>query len=227
MKAARRSSRRPTGAIGSAPPAAPGRVPRRPRRDEERERAIDEELVRSRDDAERAAEDPLGRGTSACRGGSPSAAWTRALKRLGYESAVANRLRGVLAVRPRRQPVLAQAAAQPVHLQPAGARPPLLVRPAAARRRVVMTLPFPGDVGVAIVCHNNLDKLELTLPSLDAAGCPHAAMLIVDVASTDGTVAWLRERLSGRSRDARSIATTARARGATSASARRRSHTCS
>jgi GT2 family glycosyltransferase len=56
-----------------------------------------------------------------------------------------------------------------------------------------MTLPFPGDVGVAIVSHNNRDKLALTLPSLDAAGCPHAAILIVDVASTDGTKDWLRE----------------------------------
>jgi len=52
--------------------------------------------------------------------------------------------------------------------------------------------PFPDDVGVSIVCHNNLDKMRLTLPSLDAAGCPHSAILVVDVASTDGTLDWLR-----------------------------------
>jgi len=52
-------------------------------------------------------------------------------------------------------------------------------------------MPFPSDVGVSIVCHNNLDKLPATLASLDAAGCPHSAVMIVDVASTDDTVAWL------------------------------------
>lgn len=53
-------------------------------------------------------------------------------------------------------------------------------------------MPFPSDVGVAIVAHNNLDKLTKTLPSLDAAGCPRSSMLVVDVASTDLTVQWLR-----------------------------------
>jgi len=52
--------------------------------------------------------------------------------------------------------------------------------------------PFPPDVGVAIVCHDNRDKLTLTLASLDAAGCPRRAIQIVDVLSTDGTVEWLR-----------------------------------
>jgi GT2 family glycosyltransferase len=51
---------------------------------------------------------------------------------------------------------------------------------------------FPADVAVAIVCHDNRDTLEATLASLDAAGCPRAAILIVDVLSTDGTVPWLR-----------------------------------
>ena len=55
-----------------------------------------------------------------------------------------------------------------------------------------MTATFPDDVGVAIVCHNNLDKLSATLGSLDAAGCPHDRILIVDVLSTDDTVNWLR-----------------------------------
>lgn len=55
-----------------------------------------------------------------------------------------------------------------------------------------MTAAFPDDVGVAIVCHNNLDKLPATLGSLDAAGCPHGRILIVDVLSTDDTVNWLR-----------------------------------
>ena len=52
--------------------------------------------------------------------------------------------------------------------------------------------PFPPDVGVAIVCHNNRDKLASTLASLDAAGCPRSAIRVVDVLSTDGTVEWLR-----------------------------------
>jgi GT2 family glycosyltransferase len=56
-----------------------------------------------------------------------------------------------------------------------------------------MSAPFPEDVGVAIVCHNNRDKLTATLASLDAAGCPHDRILLVDVLSTDGTVAWLRD----------------------------------
>lgn len=52
--------------------------------------------------------------------------------------------------------------------------------------------PFPPDVGVAIVTHNSRDSLELALASLDAAGCPGAAILVVDVASTDGTADWLQ-----------------------------------
>jgi GT2 family glycosyltransferase len=52
--------------------------------------------------------------------------------------------------------------------------------------------PFPADVGVAIVSHNARDKLAETLASFDAAGCSRGAILVVDVASTDGTVEWLR-----------------------------------
>src|SRR6266849_5286954 len=52
---------------------------------------------------------------------------------------------------------------------------------------------FPSDVGVAIVCHNNRDKLQQALASLEVAACPHPAILGVDVASTDGAVTWLRE----------------------------------
>jgi GT2 family glycosyltransferase len=52
---------------------------------------------------------------------------------------------------------------------------------------------FPADVGVAIVCHNNRGTLALALASLDAARCPRHAILIVDVASTDGVVQWLRD----------------------------------
>ena len=55
-----------------------------------------------------------------------------------------------------------------------------------------MTSRFPEDVGVAIVCHNNRDKLAATLASVDAAGCPPERLLVVDVLSTDGTVEWLR-----------------------------------
>ena len=55
-----------------------------------------------------------------------------------------------------------------------------------------MTPLFPDDVGVAVVCHNNLDKLPATLASIDATGCPHDRVLVVDVLSTDGTLDWLR-----------------------------------
>lgn len=53
-------------------------------------------------------------------------------------------------------------------------------------------MPFPTDVGVSIVCHNNLETMKRALASLDAAACPHRAIIVVDVLSTDGTVAWLR-----------------------------------
>ena len=56
-----------------------------------------------------------------------------------------------------------------------------------------MTVPFTDDVGVAIVCHNNRDKLIATLASIDATGCPRDRLLIVDVLSTDGTLEWMRE----------------------------------
>jgi GT2 family glycosyltransferase len=47
------------------------------------------------------------------------------------------------------------------------------------------------------VCHDNLDTLKPALASLDAACCPHSAILVVNVASTDETVAWLREHYPG------------------------------
>jgi GT2 family glycosyltransferase len=50
---------------------------------------------------------------------------------------------------------------------------------------------FPDDVDVAIVAHDNLSALPATLTSLAAAGCPADHITIVDVASTDGTGAWL------------------------------------
>ena len=60
-----------------------------------------------------------------------------------------------------------------------------------------MTAAFPDDVGVAIVGHNNRDKLAATFASLDAAGCPRDRILLVDVLSTDGTVDWVRESYPG------------------------------
>jgi len=51
---------------------------------------------------------------------------------------------------------------------------------------------FPADVGVGIVAHNNRDKLAVAIPSLEAAGCPHRSIRVVDVASTDGTREWLK-----------------------------------
>ena len=59
--------------------------------------------------------------------------------------------------------------------------------------RDAVTPPFPPDVCVAIVSHNNRDKLGPALASLDAGGCPHAVIRVIDVASTDGTSEWLRD----------------------------------
>src|ERR1700674_1911627 len=50
---------------------------------------------------------------------------------------------------------------------------------------------FPGDIQVAVVAHNNLGRLQATLQSLAAAGCPLARVTVVDVASRDGTGARL------------------------------------
>ena len=55
-----------------------------------------------------------------------------------------------------------------------------------------MSPAFPEDVAVAIVCYNNRATLGTTLASLEAAGCPPGRVLVVDGASTDGTVEWLR-----------------------------------
>ena len=56
--------------------------------------------------------------------------------------------------------------------------------------------PFPSDVDVAIVAHNNLDVLPGTLASLADAACPADRITVVDVASTDGTGDWLRARVA-------------------------------
>jgi len=55
-----------------------------------------------------------------------------------------------------------------------------------------MTAAFPEDVAVAIVCHNNRATLAATLESVQDAGCPPERVTVVDAASTDGTVDWLR-----------------------------------
>jgi GT2 family glycosyltransferase len=61
--------------------------------------------------------------------------------------------------------------------------------------------PFPDDVDVAIVAHNNLDVLPATLSSLADAGCPRDRITVVDIASTDGTGDWIaRERRGVRVR---------------------------
>jgi N-acetylglucosaminyl-diphospho-decaprenol L-rhamnosyltransferase len=57
-------------------------------------------------------------------------------------------------------------------------------------------MPFPSDVGVAIVCHNSRAKLAPTIASLDWAGCPRAAIRVFDVGSTDGTVEWFATAFS-------------------------------
>ncbi len=50
---------------------------------------------------------------------------------------------------------------------------------------------FPTDVDVAIVSHNGRDTLPATLESLTRAGCPPHQIIVVDVASGDGTLTWL------------------------------------
>ena len=55
------------------------------------------------------------------------------------------------------------------------------------------SLPFPADVDVAIVSHNGRETLPATLASLTRAGCPQHQIIVVDVASTDGTLVWLEK----------------------------------
>lgn len=50
---------------------------------------------------------------------------------------------------------------------------------------------FPIDVEVAIVAHNNLETLKATLQSVADAGCPQERIILVDVASTDDTAAYM------------------------------------
>lgn len=52
---------------------------------------------------------------------------------------------------------------------------------------------FPDDVEVAIVSHNGRATLPRVIACLDAAGMPPDRLLVVDIASTDGTVTWLTE----------------------------------
>jgi len=56
---------------------------------------------------------------------------------------------------------------------------------------------FPDDVEVAVVSHNGREALPATLDALAAAGCPPQRITIVDVASTDGTAAWLAAERPG------------------------------
>ena len=87
--------------------------------------------------------------------------------------------------RPRgRRSLLAEAAAEPLHHAPAGARPAVLV---------FMTSAFPEDVGVAIVCHNNRATLGATLASLDAAGCPRAGCSSSTPPAPTAPLDWLRD----------------------------------
>jgi GT2 family glycosyltransferase len=51
--------------------------------------------------------------------------------------------------------------------------------------------PFPADIDVAIVAHDNREALPATLASLADAGCPPDRIMVVDVASRDGTGDWL------------------------------------
>lgn len=60
--------------------------------------------------------------------------------------------------------------------------------------------PFPSDVHVAIVAHNNMAALPETLDSLAAAGCPPSQIAVVDVMSSDGLAEWLAATWPGITR---------------------------
>ena len=51
---------------------------------------------------------------------------------------------------------------------------------------------FPCDVAVAVVAHDSREMLPATLASLVDAGCPVDRVMVIDVASRDGTSDWLR-----------------------------------
>lgn len=57
-----------------------------------------------------------------------------------------------------------------------------------------MTRGWPDDTNVAIVAHNSLRALPETVRSVLAAGCPAGRVMVMDVASTDGTGEWLRQQ---------------------------------
>ena len=59
-----------------------------------------------------------------------------------------------------------------------------------------MVTEFPEDVSVAVVAHNAAATLPETLRSLRGAGCPDERVTVVDVASTDGTAAYLAREYS-------------------------------
>lgn len=56
---------------------------------------------------------------------------------------------------------------------------------------------LPEDVSVAVVAHDAAATLPDTLRSLRDAGCPERRITVVDVASTDGTAAWLAREAPG------------------------------
>jgi GT2 family glycosyltransferase len=56
---------------------------------------------------------------------------------------------------------------------------------------------FPGDVTVVVISYNKRDLLPRVLAALEAAQCPREAILVVDVASSDGTADWLRACYAG------------------------------
>ena len=58
-------------------------------------------------------------------------------------------------------------------------------------------LPFPPDVDVVVVAHNNLTSLPGVMTSLMATGCQPRDITVVDVASTDGTGDWLASNHPG------------------------------
>ena len=57
--------------------------------------------------------------------------------------------------------------------------------------------PFPSDVDVAVVSHNGRQTLSRVLTCLVGSGAPADRIVVYDIASTDGTAAWLADAWPG------------------------------
>jgi GT2 family glycosyltransferase len=56
---------------------------------------------------------------------------------------------------------------------------------------------FPEDVSAAVIAYNGMRTLPMCMRGLEDAGCPPRRITVYDVASTDGTGAWLAKHHPG------------------------------